>query len=74
MRNAIVWTCTLAMDETGTNTLAMARRLAIQLGAIVVYLVPSIVSQRYQHPKHTAILILNLALGWTIVGWVVALI
>lgn len=56
------------------GTLALALRLATQVVFILVYLVPSIIAQRYQHPKQPAILMLNVALGWTIVGWVVALI
>lgn len=61
----------LVADES-YSTLAL--RLATQLAIVLVYLVPSIIAQRYQHPKQPAILMLNVALGWTIVGWVVALI
>ncbi len=60
--------------EDGYSTLALALRLATQLAIILVYLVPSIIAQRYRHPKQPAILMLNMALGWTIVGWVVAFI
>jgi len=63
----------LVADESH-STIALALRLAAQLAIILVYLVPTIVAQRYQHPKQPAILMLNVALGWTIVGWVVALI
>jgi hypothetical protein len=41
--------------------------------AILLYFFPSIAATRYQHPKQAAILHLNIFLGWTIVGWVVAL-
>jgi hypothetical protein len=41
--------------------------------AILLYFFPSIAATRYQHPKQSAILYLNIFLGWTIVGWVVAL-
>jgi hypothetical protein len=63
----------LVADES-YSTLALALRLATQLAIILVYLVPSIIAQRYRHPKQPAILMLNMALGWTIVGWVVAFI
>ncbi len=63
----------LVADES-YSTLALALRLATQLAIVLVYLVPSIIAQRYQHPKQPAILMLNVALGWTIVGWVIALI
>jgi hypothetical protein len=70
----MVLACIFAMADADGGTIALARRLAIQFGVIFVYLAPSMISQRYQHPKHTAILVVNLALGWTIVGWVIALI
>ena len=62
----------LVADESH-STIALALRLAAQLAIILVYLVPTIVAQRYQHPKQPAILMLNVAFGWTIVGWVIAL-
>lgn len=62
------------MNEGEGSEIALARRLAIQLVAVLVYLAPSILAQRYQHPKQPQILMLNIALGWTIVGWIVALI
>jgi hypothetical protein len=63
----------LPTNENGIE-FALALRLATQLAIILVYLVPSIIAQRYQHPKQPTILLLNVALGWTIVGWIVALI
>lgn len=56
------------------SELALALRLATQLAIILVYLVPSMIAQRYHHPKQPVILMLNVALGWTIVGWAVALV
>lgn len=63
----------LVADES-YNTLALALRFATQFAIVLVYLVPTIIAQRYRHPKQPAILMLNMALGWTIVGWVVAFI
>ena len=73
MRSAMLMAHVLVANES-YSTLALALRLATQLAIVLVYLVPSIIAQRYQHPKQPAILMLNVALGWTIVGWVVALI
>ncbi len=42
--------------------------------AIYVYFIPSIVANNKQHPQKTAILLLNIFLGWTYLGWVVALV
>jgi len=35
---------------------------------------PAIIAGRRHHPNATAITALNLFLGWTLVGWVVALV
>lgn len=40
---------------------------------IAAYLIPSIVAGARKHHASNAILIVNLFLGWTFVGWVVAL-
>jgi hypothetical protein len=44
--------------------------------ALVFYLTPSVVAFRYKHRHHNAvaILVLNLLLGWTLIGWMVALV
>ena len=38
-----------------------------------VYCLPMIVAIRYRHCRRKAITALNLLLGWTLVGWVIAL-
>ena len=45
----------------------------ILLGAFV-YFLPTIVASNRKHRQATAIGALNLLLGWTILGWVVALV
>ena len=44
------------------------------LVAGLLYLLPSVVAAIRRHPSGGAIFILNLLLGWTVLGWVVALI
>lgn len=39
-----------------------------------LYFLPAIVARSRQHPNAAAILLLNLFLGWTFVGWVVSLV
>jgi hypothetical protein len=41
---------------------------------VAIYLLPTIVSVIRKHRNMTAIFILNVLLGWTFFGWVVALI
>ena len=42
-------------------------------GLILLYLMPMSVAHRRAHPYANSIEVLNLLLGWTIVGWVIAL-
>lgn len=39
-----------------------------------VYLVPAVVAVERRHPQAAAIAALNLLLGWTLLGWVGALV
>jgi hypothetical protein len=39
----------------------------------IVYFLPAIIANR-RHPNATAITVVNLFLGWTLVGWVAALV
>ena len=41
---------------------------------ISVYLIPAIVAAVRSHHNQNAILILNLLLGWTVLGWAAALV
>jgi len=40
----------------------------------IFYLIPSMVAGARKHPSAAAILALNILLGWTMLGWVIALI
>ena len=51
----------------------MAEGLTI-IALIAVYFLPWIVCKMRGHPNLNAILLLNLLLGWTLIGWVGALI
>lgn len=42
--------------------------------ATIVYFVPTFVAALRNHPNAVAITLLNLFLGWTLIGWVGALI
>jgi hypothetical protein len=41
---------------------------------LLLYWLPAFVAERRRHRQTTAIVVLNLLLGWTFVGWVVALV
>jgi cytochrome c biogenesis protein CcdA len=39
-----------------------------------IYFIPSIVAISRDHPSKGAVIILNILLGWTFIGWVVAIV
>jgi len=41
---------------------------------IAIYFIPTFVANSNQKDNTTAIFLLNLFLGWTLVGWVIALV
>jgi hypothetical protein len=50
------------------------RDLLLVLPLLALYFVPYIVARSRKHPQVTPILILNLFFGWTLIGWVGALV
>ena len=48
--------------------------ILLLIASIPVYFIPSIVAGKKKHKNQTGIFILNLFLGWTLVGWVGALV
>jgi Superinfection immunity protein len=48
--------------------------LALLVIGVTLYFLPAIIASRRNHSNASSILILNLFLGWTFLGWVVALI
>jgi hypothetical protein len=47
--------------------------VALGIG-LTLYFLPSIIARSRQHHNLTSIFILNLLLGWSFIGWVVALV
>lgn len=46
--------------------------LVLAVLAVVVYFAPAIIADRNNHPHKDAITLVNLVIGWTLIGWVVA--
>ena len=42
--------------------------------AVVTYIFPALMAFRRGHPGRNGVLILNILIGWTVIGWIVALI
>jgi hypothetical protein len=46
---------------------------AVVLLALFIYMLPSIVAKRRRHRQVKAILVVNIFLGWSFLGWVLSL-
>lgn len=59
--------------ETAGTALLLALVGLLGLLSLLAYFIPSFVAISRDHPNKIAIVELNLFLGWTTVGWAVAL-
>jgi hypothetical protein len=48
--------------------------IAVLLFLALMYFIPALVARQRKHPNSTAIMALDIFLGWTVLGWVVALV
>jgi len=54
----------------GSGTLA----IVIFFIAVIIYFLPSFNASSRKHPNTSSIVLLNLFLGWTLIGWVASLV
>jgi len=59
---------------SGNNTAAAIAAGVFIIDGLAVYFAPGIVAAYYKHPSATGIAVLNFLLGWTVLGWVAALV
>lgn len=62
----------LILQSADNETAIRIGSLVLVLACILIYFIPSIVGSRKKNSG--AIIALNLLLGWTLIGWVVALV
>ena len=60
--------------EGGIQRLWVIGAILGLIGGIAAYFLPAIVAKARRHSDYTSILLVNLLLGWTFLGWVVALV
>lgn len=48
--------------------------LFLLVGIVAIYILPTLVAVIFENPQKRKIVIINLLLGWTLIGWVVSLI
>ncbi|GIW93042.1 MAG: hypothetical protein KatS3mg110_1083 [Pirellulaceae bacterium] len=53
---------------------ADGRALVILLALVLIYFLPAVVAGMRGHHNTAAIFMLNLLLGWTFIGWAIALV
>jgi len=46
----------------------------VVIAIAIIHFVPTIIAFHRDHPNKIGIFVLNLLLGWTVIGWVAALI
>jgi RsiW-degrading membrane proteinase PrsW (M82 family) len=64
----------MADADAATGALGLVLTLLIVVVCIALYFLPSIIAASRHKRNETAIVVLNLVLGWTLIGWVVALV
>lgn len=69
----VVTLVTFAVGQ-GDGTIAVTAMAVFFPAAATLYFAPAIVAQESKHPNAMAIGVLNLLAGWTVLGWVAALV
>jgi len=46
----------------------------IMISMIIIYFIPSIIAENRRHQNRMAISFLNLLVGWTVIGWLIAIV
>jgi hypothetical protein len=69
----MIFALTDSMNNTDATGAAVALNVLFALG-FIAYWVPAAVAIFRKHPQWVAILILNFFGGWTLIGWVIAIV
>lgn len=67
-------TLVFAAIGSGTNSAAAVSAPLFFVCALLLYFSPAILAHKRQHANAMAITVLNIVLGWTVLGWVVSLV
>jgi hypothetical protein len=73
-RNFIRRRCSAGIPENHEGCMSILPGLFVRAFAGFFYFIPSIVAKGRHHRQSLAVFILNLFLGWTCLGWVIALV
>lgn len=56
------------------SPLSIIAAIILLVVSFVLYFLPTLVADSRKHPNATSIFVLNLLLGWTVIGWVGSLV
>lgn len=70
----LVWIAWLALQRSGVNPWSGILALLSFAPLIALYLLPGIVASRRKKANRQAIWVVTILLGWTVIGWIAALI
>lgn len=62
-----------ALAQAASPTFLEQNQLAIAI-IVFLYILPSLIAHWRKHPSKASIIIVNLIFGWTLLGWLIALI
>ena len=63
-----------AASSSASPACSVILGIAVILVSIAAYWVPSFVAARRKVPNVGSVVVVNLFLGWTVIGWIVALV
>jgi hypothetical protein len=70
----LMWSGGAETEQLVKNCLLLLLLLLLLVIPFVIYFLPSIVAIRRRHRQQLAIAMLNLLGGWTLLGWIVAMV
>ncbi len=64
-----------AMDTIlGMGVFGIVILVLLAIIGLVIYFIPTSVARKNKSPNKVAVIILNIFLGWSLIGWVIALV
>ena len=61
-------------SHMGLGIVAFVLLVVVGIALIALHFLPGIVATRRHHPNALAIWLINIFFGWTLIGWVIALV
>ena len=71
--NTVAVQLILADTDTGSTAGSVIPGFVILIFSLVLYFIPAIIASARALPNQGSVWVINIFLGWTFIGWVVAL-